>query len=62
MSAVSTFVERHHRSIIVALVVVILFFVFACVFDNVIPVCHWLFKCDHAYHSSVQLIRAVVPL
>ena len=62
MSAVATFVDRHHRGIIVALVVVVLFFVFACIFDNVIPVCHWLFNCDHTYHSShAMTLAAILP-
>jgi len=45
-------IEKHHRSIIVVLMVVILFFVTACTFHDVIPVCHYLFGCDHAMHSA----------
>jgi hypothetical protein len=29
---------------------VILFFLAACTFHDVIPVCHWLFGCDHLMH------------
>ncbi len=51
MSALAVTVEKHHQLIIVVLVVVILFFLAACTFNGVIPVCHWLFRCDHMMHS-----------
>jgi len=53
-AAISEAIERHHKLIIGILIVIILFFIFACIFDNVIPVCHWLFQCDHAYHAMAQ--------
>jgi hypothetical protein len=28
----------------------ILFFLAACLAHDVIPVCHWLFRCDHRMH------------
>jgi len=51
MAAISGVMERHHKLIIGILAAIIVFFVVACIFDNVIPVCHWIFQCDHAYHS-----------
>jgi len=51
MSAISATVENHHKLIIGILLFIILFFVLACVFDNVIPVCHYIFNCDHGFHS-----------
>jgi hypothetical protein len=51
MSTIGAVVEKHHKLIIVILGIVILFFVVACIFDDAIPVCHWLFKCDHGYHG-----------
>jgi hypothetical protein len=51
MSALSLAIEKRHKLIMGILLAVILFFVFACIFDNVIPVCHWIFQCDHGYHS-----------
>jgi hypothetical protein len=46
----SATVEKHHQVIIAGLVVVILFFVAACTFHDVLPICHYLFGCDHAMH------------
>jgi len=51
MAAITEIVDRHHRSIIGGLVIVIVFFVTACTFHSTIPVCHYLFGCDHAVHE-----------
>jgi hypothetical protein len=29
---------------------VIALFLLACTFNDVLPICHWLFKCDHLMH------------
>ena len=50
MTAIAASIERQHRPIIAGLVFVILFFLTACTFHDVIPVCHYLFGCDHAVH------------
>ncbi len=50
MSAMSATIEKHHRTIITALVLVIVFFAAACTFHEVIPICHYLFGCDHNMH------------
>ena len=50
MSAFATTVEKYHQLIILALVGVILFFLVACTFNSTIPICHWLFGCDHLMH------------
>jgi hypothetical protein len=50
MTAMSTTLERHHRLIIAALAGIILLFLTACLFHDVIPICHFLFGCDHAMH------------
>ncbi len=50
MTAMSATIERHHRLIIAALAGIILFFLAACLFHDVIPICHFLFGCDHAMH------------
>ena len=47
MTAIAMSVEKHHKLIIAVLVGVILLFLFACTFNDVLPICHWLFKCDH---------------
>ena len=43
-------IEAHHRLIIAALLAVVLFFAAACLFHDAIPICHYLFGCDHAMH------------
>lgn len=50
MPTASTAVERRQRVIMVALTFVIVFFLAACTFHDVLPVCHYLFGCDHAMH------------
>jgi hypothetical protein len=47
---ISEIVERHHRAIIGVLLVVVTFFLTACIFHDVIPICHLLFGCDHKLH------------
>lgn len=29
---------------------VVFFFLAACLLHDVIPICHWLFRCDHRMH------------
>jgi hypothetical protein len=50
MAAISATIERHHQLIIAGLVVIIVFFVAACTFHDTIPICHYLFGCDHGLH------------
>jgi hypothetical protein len=50
MAAMSAALERHHRLIISVLTGIILFFLLACTFHDVIPICHYLFGCDHGVH------------
>jgi len=54
-AAMSTFdavMEKHHRPIIFSLAAVIAFFAVSCTFHDIIPVCHYLFGCDHAMHLA----------
>ena len=60
MSAMRESIEKHHRLIILVLGLVIVFFLLACTLHDVIPVCHWLFKCDHRLHSEIQLMSSIV--
>ena len=53
MTTMSATVEKHHQKIIVVLRLVILFFALACTFHDVIPVCHYLFGCDHGMHEMI---------
>lgn len=50
MNAVFTVMENYHRPIIIGLVGVIALFLFACTFHDVLPICHYLFGCDHLMH------------
>ncbi|MHA2100252.1 MAG: hypothetical protein ACW99A_16375 [Candidatus Kariarchaeaceae archaeon] len=44
------FIDKHSRAIIAVQTFMILFFVTACTFHEAIPVCHYLFGCDHGMH------------
>ena len=50
MVALNVAVEKYHQFIILALVGMILFFLSACTFHDVLPICHYLFGCDHLMH------------
>jgi hypothetical protein len=45
-------VDNHPRLVALSLASVIVFFAVACTFNAAIPVCHWLFHCDHWFHSG----------
>jgi hypothetical protein len=49
MTAIAETAEKHHQLIILLLLGVIVFFLLACTFNDVLPVCHWLFGCDHRF-------------
>ena len=53
MTAMLKAMDRHHRVIIAALGFVVVFFAFACTFHDVIPICHYLFGCDHGLHAAM---------
>jgi len=50
MATINAALERHHRPIIFTLAFVVVFFATACTFHDVIPICHYLFNCDHGLH------------
>ena len=52
MIALINAIDAHHRGIIAALTLVVVFFATACTFHDLIPVCHYLFGCDHAVHAA----------
>jgi hypothetical protein len=43
-------IDSHPRLIAGILGGVILFFLAACLFHDIIPICHYLFGCDHRMH------------
>ena len=53
MTAINESIERHHRLIIGVLGATILFFLASCTFHDALPICHYLFGCDHGFHSPV---------
>ena len=50
MSTLNESIERHHKLIILTLIVMIGFMASSCVFHDVIPICHVVFGCDHQLH------------
>jgi hypothetical protein len=53
MDTANALMEKHHRTIIYSLAFVVVFFAAACTFHDVIPVCHYLFGCDHHLHTAI---------
>jgi hypothetical protein len=51
MNTYNQMLEKHHRGIIYSLLFVVVFFATACTFHDVIPICHYLFGCDHQVHT-----------
>ncbi len=51
MSTINQMIEAHHKLIIASLGAVILFFLASCTFHEALPICHYLFGCDHGFHS-----------
>lgn len=43
-------IDNHPRMIAGILGGVILFFLLSCLLHDVIPICHWIFQCDHRMH------------
>jgi len=52
MATIERSIERHHRLIIVLLGAAILFFLASCTFHDALPICHYLFGCDHGFHAA----------
>lgn len=52
MATFSDTLERHHKSIIIGLVVIILALAASCIFHDVLPICHYVFGCDHGMHAA----------
>jgi hypothetical protein len=50
MTALTATLAKYHRAIIVVQLGVILLFLFACTFHDILPICHYLFGCDHMMH------------
>jgi hypothetical protein len=49
-SGIGGAIDAHARLIVGVLSGVVLFVLLACVFNDAIPVCHYIFGCDHRMH------------
>ena len=52
MAAIAQTIEKHHQLIITVLTLIIVVMVLSCTFHETIPICHWLFGCDHGMHAG----------
>jgi hypothetical protein len=52
MPTVGETVEKHHKVIILVLSLVIVVFLSACTFHDILPICHHIFGCDHKMHIA----------
>ena len=52
MDTVNASIARHHRAIILSLAFVVIFFAASCTFHGAIPICHYVFGCDHQLHVA----------
>lgn len=50
MAALDRLVQSHAKLIVALQGVLIVFFLTACLLHDVVPVCHYLFGCDHRLH------------
>jgi hypothetical protein len=51
MTTIDESVERHYKAIILSLVSLIVAILVSCAFNDVIPICHYVFGCDHSFHG-----------
>lgn len=52
MNTVNILMAQHHRAIIYSLGFIVVFFTASCAFHDVVPICHYLFGCDHQLHLA----------
>lgn len=55
MTRILELIDTHPRPIVLSLTGVIVFFVTACSLHDTLPVCHYLFGCDHALHAATPM-------
>lgn len=51
MNSLNVSLAKHHSPIILSLFFLVFFFAAACTFHDVIPICHYVFGCDHHMHT-----------
>ena len=52
MVTINVWIDKYNRTIIFSLAFVVVFFATSCTFHDIIPVCHYLFGCDHHLHVA----------
>jgi len=52
MNSLNASLTQFHKPIIFSMLIVIVFFAAACTFHDTIPICHYLFGCDHHLHMT----------
>ncbi len=52
MTTFSQSVEDLHKVIIPMLLSLIAVFVIACSLNDILPICHYIFGCDHLFHAG----------
>jgi len=50
MATMARIIDAHAKLIVAVQGILIVFFLAACLLHDVIPVCHYLFGCDHRLH------------
>ena len=58
MSMATQTIDSHPRLIVALMASALVFFAVSCTFNDAIPICHYLFHCDHWFHSG-ESVRAV---
>lgn len=48
-------IDKYHRPIIFSLMFVVVVFAASCTFHDLLPICHYLFGCDHNMHITGSL-------
>jgi len=48
-------IEKNHKIIIPLLLLIIIAMLASCLFHDVIPICHYVFRCDHGMHAIGSL-------
>jgi len=51
MTSFAQSVESHHKAIIFSLLSLIAVFLIACSLNDILPICHYIFGCDHSFHG-----------
>jgi hypothetical protein len=55
MNTFNQSIEKYHKQILLSLMFLVVFFAASCTFHDLIPICHYLFGCDHNMHITGSL-------